>query len=379
MPKKTHEKYITLRTSRAGSQAYEICIRKDGQTFRKSIKIDDFETRGAALEFACKLRDEMLVKMRAGHKISGFPTVRHLYVRSYELMPVSMRTRYRHDIYFRLVFEPYADIPINKITAGDIQASLNEFGKTHTRAESLKMFAVWHRIYKTAVADEYDVPDKSQSKVIQIPKGIPAKHRQKDISPEDLEKFIEALLEYNAASVSGSYNCMAVYYAIRIMQYCGTRPAETFALTRDDIDLKNNFIIINKSVKSTADSYLTISGTKTESSVRRVPIPEALLPILEKCLSWTRHDTILSKYNGQLWDIAEVDTLILNVRKKVKINFNLYMLRHQFSTDLMTQGTPPNIIRDLMGHTSEGMSLDYATSDEGSRAKAVNARVFGKK
>jgi len=50
------------------------------------------------------------------------------------------------------------------------------------------------------------------------------------------------------------------------------------------------------------------------------------------------------------------------------------MLRHQFSTDLHNAGINPAVIRDLMGHESATMSLDYAVSDEKDRIKAINQR-----
>ena len=68
---------------------------------------------------------------------------------------------------------------------------------------------------------------------------------------------------------------------------------------------------------------------------------------------------------------------IINIRKfffPVKVTFTLYMLRHQFSTDLHNAGINPAVIRDLMGHESATMSLDYAVSDEKDRIKAINQR-----
>ena len=51
------------------------------------------------------------------------------------------------------------------------------------------------------------------------------------------------------------------------------------------------------------------------------------------------------------------------------------MLRHQLSTDLFSNGTPANVIRDIMGHESASMSLDYAVSNEKDRIKAMNNRM----
>ena len=86
------------------------------------------------------------------------------------------------------------------------------------------------------------------------------------------------------------------------------------------------------------------------------------------------NDILLSDRAGRLMDIDDIDTLVGNVAKKAMVKFTLYMLRHQFSTDLHNAGTNPAVIRDLMGHESATMSLDYAVSDEKDRIKAINQR-----
>ena len=158
------------------------------------------------------------------------------------------------------------------------------------------------------------------------------------------------------------------------MQHCGLRPAETFALTREDISLKDKTIRINKAVRSSADELVTVGKTKTERSARLVPIPEALIPILNECLDWSGNDFILADYFGKLFEVGRVNDLILHVRKKKcpQIKFTMYQLRHMFSTNLHRAGIASPVIRDLMGHESAGMSLDYAVSYPEDRKKAVD-------
>ena len=170
--------------------------------------------------------------------------------------------------------------------------------------------------------------------VVMIPECLQGTPRKKEISEQDLRTFCETLLNYNRGSRSGSYRSKAIYYAIQIMYYCGLRPAETFALLKSDIHLIEGYISISKAAHSTVDNILEIGAPKTKRSVRNVPIPEQLRPILEECLIWSRNDVLLSDYAGKLMDIDAIDTLVSNVAKKAKVKFNLYMLRHQFSTDL---------------------------------------------
>ncbi|MCR5794955.1 MAG: site-specific integrase [Solobacterium sp.] len=364
------EKYITLRTSKKGTESYQITIRAYGQTVMKSVLISDFPSKKSALQFACQLRDEMLVNMAKGISVSQFKTVAELYQETNNLITMRMKTKDKHDIYYRQGIEKYGKLTIDKITSADIQQSINEYAKTHTKRATSGLLAVWRQIYKVSALLGINVIDRTVAVV--IPECVQGTPRKKDISDEDLKTFCDCLVEYNSASITGHYRSMALFYAIQIMRYTGSRPAECFALRREDINLIAGNISVNKAVRSTHESYNDIGATKTEKSRRIVPISEKLRPILRECLAWSRHDFILADYHGNLFSIDDIDTLVLHVRKQCGVDFTLYMLRHQFSTDLYRAGVASPVIRDLMGHESATMSLDYATSNDADRATAIN-------
>ena len=113
-----------------------------------------------------------------------------------------------------------------------------------------------------------------------------------------------------------------------------------------------------------------------EAGVSYEKIPAELKPILIDCLRWSKYDMLLADYFGKIIDIDTSNRIITKVKKTAGIEFNMYMLRHQFSSDLFRSGTDPAVIRDLMGHESATMSLDYATTKEEDRKKAVDKRKF---
>lgn len=381
MPKKNEkklirkqEKYIHEIITAAGSHLLKIEIRKYDQTFRKSIRIEDFDTPSQALQFAVRLRDETLNKMSKGYTVSQFPTVKEIYEKTFTLFPIRIKTKYRHDIFFRNGIGSLADSPIDKITSAQIQETLNVYGKTHTSRQTQGLLAVWRRIYKASAMMNINIIDRTVSVV--IPECMEDNPRPKSISPEDLETFLDVLKNYNQTSVSGHYRSLAIYYAVQIMRYCGMRPAEVFALTKDDINLPGGFITVNKAVRSSTDALVEIGRTKTEKSKRIIPIPDDLRPILQECIAWSKHDFLLADFHGNLFQIDEITQTVNHIAKRAKVRFTLYMLRHQFSTDLFNSGINPTVIRDLMGHESATMSLDYAVSNEKDRVQAVNHRKF---
>lgn len=369
------EKYIREIETAAGTHMLKIEVRAYGQSFRKSLKLSDFPNKKIALEAAKQIRDEALLKMRTGYTVekNRIPTVKILYEKSYDLLPARMSTRKKHGRIFKNILEMYGDKSIDKISAADVQASINTFSKNNNEKETSLLLSVWRRVYKAAALMEINVIDRTIA--INIPECREVKHIGKSVSPDDLEAFCSALLSYDD-SISGSYRAHAVYYAIQIMKYCGLRPAEAFALTRDDIDLIHGYISINKAIRSGYDEPLEIGRTKTEKSARLVPIPAELKPILIDCLRWSKNDILLSDYFGKIIDINTSNRIITKVKKIAGVEFNMYMLRHQFSTDLFSAGTDPAVIRDLMGHESATMSLEYATSKEEDRRQAINRRTF---
>lgn len=369
MAKKKH-RFIREIESKKGTISYRVFIRFNGQTFSKCVCTSDFDTKGQALNEAIRIRDEALVKMRTGYTVSNFKTVADIYNETFTILPVRMKTKIKHDYFFKYGIQPYADKPIDKITSGDIQKSLNKYAKDHTKRQVQGLLAIWRRIYKTAAMLNINVIDRTIAVVMpECMKGTP---RKKTISPEDLETFCSTLWDYNA----GSHKSRSVYYAIRVMQYCGLRPQEAFALMKSDIDLISGTISINKSVHSTVDSMLDIGNTKTDTSVREVPIPDQLRPYLTDCMKRTVNDFLFTDRAGNLLSIDYIDMLVRNVCKQAKVYFTLYQLRHQFSTDLLNSGIPVHTVRDLMGHTSATMSVDYAVSNENDRKEAVNNRKF---
>lgn len=371
---KKKEKYIHEIITKSGSHILKIEIRQQGQSFRKNVPIDDFETPGQALAVAVKIRDETLAKMGQGYTVSQFPTVQQIYEKTFTLFPVRIKTKYRHDIFFRNGIGDLALSPINKITSAQIQETLNVYGKTHTSRQTQGLLAVWRRIYKTSAMMNVNIIDRTVA--VKIPECMEDDPRPKSISPEDLETFCEVLKDYNKTSLVGSYRSHAIYYAVQIMRYTGMRPNEVFALTKNDINLVTGFITINKSVRSTTETLIDIGRTKTDKSKRSIPIPDDLRPILKECLAWSKHDFLLADFHGNLFEIDEVSQTVNHVAKRAKVRFTLYMLRHQFSTDLFNTGVNPTVIRDLMGHESATMSLDYAVSNEKDRVKAINKRKF---
>ena len=138
------EKHISQRVLPNGNISLLIQIKRNGKTYRKSINISDYPTPAIAMDVACGIRDDLLRNIRNNITIEKFPTIEKLYKRMHELFPCSFKTKTKYNHYYTSAISKYADIPINKITAADIQESINNYLTTHSQEDTNNIHACYY-------------------------------------------------------------------------------------------------------------------------------------------------------------------------------------------------------------------------------------------
>ena len=366
------EKYINEKESAKGKYFrvyinYDDCGKR--AAFSKNVRIDDYPSRKVALDVAKGIRDQALLDIRAKRiRKMETPTIKEIYEKKFEIFPVSLKTKQKHYIYFQALAD-FKDTPIGDITVEQIQISINKYAETHSKGAVKRILILWGQLYKTAQIMGIPVTDKTlnitkpKSKVVTIRRDV-------NISVDDFNAFLDALLNYG----NDPYYTRTIWYLLKIMYYTGMRPAEVLALTRDDINLATGLIRVNKAVGSDFEKKTVIIPTKTESSVRTVPIAPELAPILTDLFKRSKNQYLISSEGGDLLEIDSVTNTISLVSRSCKIPFRSYMLRHKFATDMIRNGVDNRTVQDLLGHTSYSMSLEYARSDEETKAAAIKNR-----
>lgn len=144
------------------------------------------------------------------------------------------------------------------------------------------------------------------------------------------------------------------------MQHLGLRPQEALAVCAEDVDLQNQLFYVNHSIGSDSEETRKLITTKTPWSVRTLPIPDTLVPILYELLSVHCSEPLLTASDGLPYEIDTIDDLMINVPKKSSVKVNMYMMRHNFATAMVKHDI--RATQDMMGHESAVMTLKYVES-----------------
>lgn len=383
MAKKKKEKYIKERKSKStGSVTYQVSfayLDDEGSetTYNKSFSEKEYGSAALAFEAAKRHRDEMRHRLNTEgiEKPKAEYSVDDVYSLSKKLFPQSVETFRKHDVQYNAYIKPiYGNKSIADVKASDIMLCLNALIEDKTDDTIRRVFGIWKRIISAALIE--DIIFKDPTIKVKLPKSeVPAIHRNVNTTLETIQSVQDAIMKYARGSDRYQFNAKRLCYAIRLMYYTGMRPSECFALTRSDLDFESLTISVNKAVGSTKSKRLTVKRTKTESSVREIPITSEIESLLDEILDFQNNEYLFADYDGNLPDMRIIGKTINYVCQKEGIDFTLYRLRHKFSTDMITsKEVDIRTAMELMGHTAKSMTLDYARSNEKLKREALKNR-----
>lgn len=339
--------------------------------YSKTFPFENYDTKEEALADAVAARDEQ--KKQKTSRRHTF-TVSEIYEKSCELIAVSVKTKERHRaIYSDAIERGYGDKPISDITTADIIESLNRIAVYSSDDRIKRALSLWKRVFKTALLLNLNIPDRTA--FIVPPKSKKAKAPQRlPITDECIDRMVEAVTDYNTshASEASAYDRATIAFIIQVMRYTGMRPAEVIALKVEDIDMKGRRIAINKAIGSDYEKKQVAIPPKTDLSRRIIPISEQLCPHMLEALQRSRHPLVFARFDGTPWDIDDLSDKVNKIAKRAGLQFRLYDLRHAFATKLLNNGTPPAVVRDLMGHSNTTTSIYYSQSSEQQKEQALS-------
>lgn len=167
-----------------------------------------------------------------------------------------------------------------------------------------------------------------------------------------LEKYLK-----NKTNIRKVSLLICLYTGIRIGEICG--------LKWKDVDLDSKIIYINKTIiriknpeKDSLKKTIIISSTpKSETSTRKIPIPDFINEILKNFRDKDEY-YILSK-STSYYDPRQLEEFYKRTLKKCNIRYSkFHTLRHTFATRCIESGIDVKTLSELLGHASSEITLN---------------------
>ena len=373
------EKYISTRERKTGI-SFEVTIPyydQDGKRaqFSRSFATANYTSKAEAKKAAKQCRDEMLHKLNTSAvPIRTTKTVADVFEMSIASRSLAPETERQHRIIFQsCIPEQLQNMPINKLKTFDVKTNLAEIAKVKTDPAIRRTLTLWRQICETAL--DAELIDKDFMRAVRAPKSAQISTKREKTMSYSLDAVLDAIASMRSNSDRTRFNRETMICALTVCAALGLRPAEAFALRKEDVDLIGRKISVGYRVGTGENGEAILIGPKTENSLRTLPLPEQLVPVINHIASIQDSPFLFARWDGTLWSSRLRSGYIRRACKDAGIEFTAYQLRHQFSTDLVTAGVDLRTVQELMGHASGSMTLSYARSNDQLKRDAVEKRL----
>ena len=263
---------------------------------------------------------------------------------------------------YRLMIETYTiprigKIKLKKLTSRDLQKlykDLMEHGRvnqrsghgnpglssTTVRSVHLMLHSAFERAVKERLIPRNPTDDCIAPKVRKV--------EMKTLRPEHLKSYLDA---------ADARGVLPMFYLELVS---GLRKGELVALLWDDLDIQNRTISVSKQYIKNPSGTLTLSRPKTETSVRRVSIPQAAIDLLIQEHEKHPENPYMfpSPATGEMYYPDSVVKLHEKILKDAGLeHIRFHDLRHTFATLALQNGVDIKTVSSMLGHYDAGFTL----------------------
>lgn len=263
--------------------------------------------------------------------------------------------------------------PIQKVTVQEVRNTLPNFvelkiisSKTkeishNTYSQNVidKLYTLLTKGFKIAVSDRIIAYNILDNESIKKTKSKVKTKKVEALSIDEQKKLINILKK-----TEHKYNDI-----ILLTLYTGMRIGETLALTRDNINLKEKSLTVERTLtRDSNDKVILGTTTKTKTGKRTIFLSDNAISVLKKVLK----NNLLNTYNLIFYDYeentfitpAEINCYLKRINEKYQICEHIHtrILRHTFATRCIESGMQAKVLQQTLGHKKISTTLDTYTS-----------------
>ena len=248
-------------------------------------------------------------------------------------------------------------IKLEKLTGRDIQRMYNEV-RAHGRIRTAQkdsnpgmsasyvrgLHMMMHNCLNRAVKERLILRNPTEDCI--VPKI--EKQEMKILKPEDIGAYLK---EADRRGV------MAIFY----LELCtGLRKGELTALLWEDLNVEAKTISVSKQAVGVKGGGVKITRPKTETSIRRIAIPQQVVDLL--AAEHEKHPDspylFTSPVTGKMYHPDSIVNLHKKILKGAGLeHIRLHDLRHTFATLALQNGVDIKTVSGMLGHYDAGFTL----------------------
>jgi integrase len=200
--------------------------------------------------------------------------------------------------------------------------------------------AIIHRALKQALL--WGLVSRNVAELVSAPR--PAKKVPVTLTIEEVKKFLETVKDDRL-------------YPLYILSFStGMRQGELLGLKWEDIDFEKGIISVKRTLTWINGKGFVEGEPKSDKSRRSIIVPEIALAAFKERAS---EGYVFQTSNGTPFEATNINRYFKASLKKAGLPIiRFHDMRHTVATLLLSEGTHPKVVQELLGHSQIGITID---------------------